>query len=270
MSNQRYNEQEMTEYLLGSSSEEDTERFDAISVTDREFADQLDATENDLVDAYIHGELTAATLERFETHYLTSALRRDKVEFARSFQTYAQQHAVPNRGTVVSKQPKRRGSLAELFFPFSELNKRPSVLPWGLVAAALVLLTFAGWWTFRGHSTRSNEVVASFLLVPPTRGSDQIPTVAITKNVTAVKMQLELESDDYPGYRVAVTEAAGGKELWQTATIKPANVEGRKVLELLFPSKTLESRNYSLVVSGVKQEGGVEIVSSYAFRVERK
>ena len=262
MSNQRYNEREMTEYLLGSSSVEDTERFDAISVTDREFADQLDATENDLVDAYIHGELTGATLERFETHYLASGLRRDKVEFARSFQTYAQRHAV--------KQPKRRGSLAEWLFPSEGPKKRQSVLPWGLVAAALVLLTFAGWWAIRSQSTRGNEVVASFLLAPPTRGSDQIPTVAITKNVTAVRMQLELESDDYPGYRVAVTEAAGGKELWQTSTIKPANMEGRKVLELLLPVNTLKNRTYSLAVSGVKQDGDVENVSSYAFRVEIK
>lgn len=260
----------MIEYLLGSSSEEDTERLDAISVTDREFANELDATENDLIDAYIHGELTGATLERFETHYLGSALRRDKVEFARSFQTYAQRHAVQNTGTFVSKQSKQRGSLAELFFPSGGPKKRQSVLPWGLVAAALVLLTFAGWWAIRSQSTRGNEVVASFLLVPPTRGSDQIPTVAITKNVTAVKMQLELESDDYPGYRVAVTEAAGGKELWQTSTIKPANVEGRKVLELLLPVNTLKIRTYSLAVSGVKQDGDAEIVSSYAFRVEIK
>jgi hypothetical protein len=270
MSNQRYNEQEMIEYLLGSSSEEDTERFDAISVTDREFSNQLDATENDLVDSYIHGELSGATLERFETHYLTSGLRRDKVEFARSFQTYAQQHAVQNTGAFDSSQPKRRGLLAEWFFPAGKPKTPRSVLPWGLVAAALVLLTFAGWWTFRDHSTTSNEVVASFLLVPPTRGSDQIPTAALTKNVTAVKMLLELESDDYPGYRVALTEVAGGKELLQTAVIKPVSVDGRKVLELLFPSKTLDFRSYSLVVSGVSQDGRVEIVSSYAFRVERK
>jgi hypothetical protein len=266
MSNQRYNEQEMTDYLLGSSSEEDTERFDAISVTDREFADQLDATENDLVDAYIHGELTGATLERFETHYLTSTPRRDKVEFARSFQTYAQQHA----GTFVSSQPKRRGLLAEWFFPSGRPKTPRSVLPWGLVATAVVLLTFAGWWAIRSQSARGNDVVASLFLVPPTRGSDQIPTVAITKNVTAVRMQLELESDDYPGYRVAVTEAAGGKELWQTSTIKPANMKGRKVLELLLPANTLKIRTYSLAVSGVKQDGAAENVSSYAFRVEIK
>jgi hypothetical protein len=47
MSDQRYNEQEIIEYLLGSASETDTERFDLLSVTDREFASQLDAVEND-------------------------------------------------------------------------------------------------------------------------------------------------------------------------------------------------------------------------------
>ncbi len=258
----------MIEYLLGSSPEEDTERFDAVSVTDREFAEQLDATENDLIDAYIQGELSGATLERFETHYLSSAFRRDKVEFARSFQTYAQQHAGQTAGTFVDNQRKQQGLLAKLVSPFGGPRKRRSVLPWGLVAAALVLLTFAGWWAIRSQSTKGGEVVASFLLVPPTRGSDQIPTVPIKKNVKTVKILLELESDDYPGYRVAVMEAADGRELWQTPTIKPADVEGRRVLELLLPAHTLKVRTYSLAVSGVNQDGDAEIVSSYTFRAE--
>lgn len=266
MSNQRYNEREMTEYLLGSSSEEDTERFDAISVTDREFANLLDATENDLIDAYVHGDLTGATLERFETHYLSSVLRRDKVEFARSFQTYAQRHAVPNPGALASKLPRRRGSLSEWFFPSSMPKGQRSFLPWGLVAAALVLLTLAGWWTLQSRPTRGRETVASFLLAPPTRGSDQIPVVAIAENTTAVRMLLELESDDYPGYQVSLTEAAGGKELWQTATLKPASKDGQKTLELLLPRNTLKSQVYSLVVSGFKADGEVEIISNYSFR----
>jgi len=266
MSDQQFNEQEILEYLLGSLSETDCERFDALSVSDQGFAEQLGASENDLVDAYVHGELTGATLERFETHYLASALRRDKVELAKSFQAYAQRHPVQNRETFVSKQPRRRGSLAEFFFPSSMGKKQPSLLPWSLVAAALVLLTLAGWWTFQSHSTRGNEVVASFVLAPPTRGNNQIPTVTLAGNTTAVRMLLELESDDYAGYRVALTEAAGEKEPWQSATLKPASTDGRKALELLLPTNTLKSQVYSLVVSGIKGDGGVEIISNYSFR----
>jgi hypothetical protein len=265
MSDQRYNEQEIIEYLLGSASETDTERFDGLSVTDRDFAAQLDATENDLVDAYIQGELTGAALERLETHYLASPLRRDKVEFARTFQTFARQQPLQSGGALSSELPTRRGALAEFFFRSGVPHEERSVLPWGLVAAALVLLTFAGWWTVHSRSTR-NEVVASFLLAPATRGSDQVPTIAVPSNVTAVRMRLKLESDDYPGYRVALTDAVGGNELWHSITLRPGSEGSGKVLEVLLPADTLKRQTYSLVVSGINADGGVEIISNYSFR----
>src|SRR5580698_5966117 len=72
-------------YLLGSASEEETARFDELSITDDEFAERLHAVENDLVDSYVNGELTGETLERFKAFYLSSEYRLEKVKFAESF-----------------------------------------------------------------------------------------------------------------------------------------------------------------------------------------
>src|SRR5215510_11018191 len=82
MEMQIYNEELIVQYLLGSLSKEETERFDKLCFVDDEFAERLSAVENDLVDAYVRGELSPATRERFRVAYLSSEERRQKVRFA--------------------------------------------------------------------------------------------------------------------------------------------------------------------------------------------
>ena len=68
-------------YLLGAPDE----RLDELAVADDDFGARLAAAENDLVDAYVRGELSPESRERFESFYLTSEERREKVRFAEAF-----------------------------------------------------------------------------------------------------------------------------------------------------------------------------------------
>src|SRR5262245_5872489 len=65
-------DKELQSYLLGLLPDEDAERLDELSIIDDQVAERLRIVEDDLVDAYVNGELTGATLERFESHYLAS------------------------------------------------------------------------------------------------------------------------------------------------------------------------------------------------------
>ncbi len=69
-------------YLLGSLSEDETERLDELSIADDRFAADLHAVEHDLVDAYASGALDEETRRRFELHYLSSSQGRAKVALA--------------------------------------------------------------------------------------------------------------------------------------------------------------------------------------------
>ena len=70
MNKQAYNDQSIIQYLLGSLPEAEAERFDELSFTDDEFAEELKAAEKELVDAYARGELAGAALEQFKSYYL--------------------------------------------------------------------------------------------------------------------------------------------------------------------------------------------------------
>lgn len=70
-------------YLLGLLPEEDTERVEELSIVDDEVASRLRVLEDDLVDAYVRGDLASDVKARFEAYYLLTERRRQKVEFAR-------------------------------------------------------------------------------------------------------------------------------------------------------------------------------------------
>jgi len=79
---------ELTQYLLGGLSERKAEQFDQLSITDDEFASRLSVVENNLVDAYVHDELSGETLQRFQSYYLSTPKRREKVKVARILACY--------------------------------------------------------------------------------------------------------------------------------------------------------------------------------------
>jgi hypothetical protein len=101
-------DQVLVQYLLGSLSEADAERLDELSVADDEFAMRLSAVENEVMDAYARGELSGQTLQRFQTFYLSTAKRREKVRFAESLFSIASQ--TPPVSARISAAPIARRS----------------------------------------------------------------------------------------------------------------------------------------------------------------
>ena len=89
---QRVDDQTLRGYLFGDLPQDATERLDELSVVDDDFAARLDTVESDLVDAYVRGELSGDTLDKFQTAYMSSPRRRERVAFARSLSSVANAH----------------------------------------------------------------------------------------------------------------------------------------------------------------------------------
>ena len=140
---QKFDDQLLVRYLLGALPHEEAERLDELSVVNDEFALRLNAVENDLVDAYVRGELSGETLERFKSSYLASMNRREKVRFAEALLALEGRTAPVTKPTAsairpssprpaedYSQQPSRRKFLTV-----------PRLVPqWALAAMVLILL----------------------------------------------------------------------------------------------------------------------------------
>src|SRR5882724_10066306 len=140
MSNSTNQNQVSTQYLLGTLPEVERERLDELSVTSQEFAESLSASEKDLIDAYAQGELSGTILAEFESHYLASPIRRERVEFAEAFQVFARKQTVfadsSIRGPAELDGKRKGGWLSRL----SIFGGQYPALQWGLAAAAVVFI----------------------------------------------------------------------------------------------------------------------------------
>jgi hypothetical protein len=150
---EKYNDQMIIQYLLGSLPERETERVEELCFIDDEFAVRLSAVENDLVDAYVRGKLSSEKLERFDSHYLASPKRRKKVKTARVFHAYAG-NAVATGQVVLSPGPSQTD--AESVKPAPHLRRLPFPFPrLVLTGAAVLALMGVGWLVFELSRLRS-------------------------------------------------------------------------------------------------------------------
>jgi hypothetical protein len=107
----------------------------------------------------------------------------------------------------------------------------------------------------------------SALLLPPTRGAGQIPTVSVAPGTDLVILLLALESDDFPVYRVGLKDLATNQTVWHSSNLEAAPSSATKTVSISFPARLLKQQNYVLELSGVPSSGRGEFISGYPIRV---
>lgn len=313
---QGYDDQALIQYLLGTLSEEEAERMDELSIADDAFAWRLSAVENDLVDAYVRGELGDDDLTQFKKSYLSSPKRLHKVEFAGALSSF------DAKAVTASAQAMPRSK------PEEQLSRGPSLWRWfsvphlvlqrGFAGAALLILLVASYLVFenaglRKQTTEEQRSHAAFdqreqelqrqlneqraanaqmakevdslrgsqpnldqlntlaaLLLPPTRGGGQLPTISVAPGTNVVVLLLALESDDFPAYRVGLKEAATNQSVWHSASLQAGPNGSNKAVVVTFPARLLKQQNYVLELSGVTSNGRAEFISGYPLRATLK
>ena len=130
---------DIREYILGKSSAEKTEQLDELSFFD-EYSDRISAAERELVDEYVNKSLSAAETLAFESHYLTSGIRRERVRFAGTLAKYS-----------AELQPATVRKTEKASF-FDLLRQRFFVLQLGAAAIVLILISIFAWVIFRDRS----------------------------------------------------------------------------------------------------------------------
>lgn len=294
---------QLVRYLLGLLPDDEAERLDQLSVSSNEVAWQLRVAEDDLVDAYVRGTLDAAAVERFESFYLSSERRRQKVKFARTFVA-----AVDRRGRAPESP-----SLHPVTVPRSKAV-------WGLAAAAAVLL-LAGF-SLReylrlrtdltvaqsvsvGLSNRASELerqlndtrladaatareleslrtrapvqgspppsaAIALVLLPQTRSLGPIPTIAVPDGANLVALELRLESNGFARYQAALKDPGTNRIIWRRDKVMARGGDRMPTVALSIPASVLKSQHYSLELNGTSASGEAEVAGSYVFQVVRR
>ena len=103
-----------------------------------------------------------------------------------------------------------------------------------------------------------------FLFPGGSRGSGGSNDVILPSRLSIVRLQLALESNDYPHY-TAVVSRAEGPVAFRKTNLKPATKQSLAVIDLRFPSTVLTNGDYIVNVDGVRP-GNSSFVATYNFR----
>lgn len=132
----------LAQYLLGELSDEMRREIEREYLADGDCLDELLAVEDDLMDEYVRGELSAREREQFEQHLLAGPGQREKLRYAQTLM----ERMPAVRTTAPAKQgpssPER-----DSWFSFYGKRKLVPVLVVGF--AAIVLVAGAAWLIMR-------------------------------------------------------------------------------------------------------------------------
>lgn len=104
--------------------------------------------------------------------------------------------------------------------------------------------------------------VIAFDLAPQ---DGQIPELGLPAGTDYVALNLELEKNEFPAYRVTVKNPTTGRVLWRTGQLKA--IENSKTVRVRLRASLFNQQNYVLEASGISASGANEDLSSYPFRV---
>lgn len=106
----------------------------------------------------------------------------------------------------------------------------------------------------------------ALVLLPQTRAVAPIPTLTVPPHADRVPVELRLESNDFPEYRIGLKDPATNQIVWRSGWIRAKSSGDQPSIAVAVPARVLKTQHYSLDLTG-RGAAGPEVVGSYAFRV---
>jgi hypothetical protein len=274
----------MVRYLLGELSDREREDLEKQYFIHQQAWEELEAVENDLIDAYVKEQLSSNERQLFESYFLRSERRRQRVEFARTLMDSKLRQETDAPGSApVSSSPALRSPSR-----FWWSNAR---LPWFASAAALVLIAFLVW---QNHRLQSQVGQLQFLqgqasdpaTVPPAhnpeiavislalspgllRGSspnNDLAKIHIGSAPSIVLLALSLERTSNSQFQLILQTPEGRVIQQMNGVHSKSSPDGTQIVTMIVPSSLLTTGDY--IIKVVASNGRrSEILDSYAFSV---
>jgi|GEM_PF-3683698 len=294
----------MTRYILGQLDDRESQELEESFFCDDAVFDALMVAEGELIEAYLHGELSDEQQALFESQLKTSPKRRARVEMARLLVAEAQRNqGFPpgsTRGGPANESGSTLGSgIAGADLPVSKPGRRTlyRALP---AAACLVMAVITGWsWqeanTARQAKTSLEELADSemkariqaqeqlaaapqnlALEVPvhPTIRSGapvpELPILEVTSERGVVTLLIRCFSlQDFPTYRLEVSLIGSNQKWIRTGMVLDDSEDAEASFLPEFSARELPAGEYEVSIFA-EGEGAQEIaLAGQRFQIEK-
>jgi hypothetical protein len=256
-------------YLLGLVPDEEMSPLEERLMSDKAFYEELLIVEDELIDQYLEGDLSASERESFENHFLLTPERQRKVRFGRALNRYiATADPLPDNDAAAEEVSEGTRDVPKpppkpwysVFLP----SQNP-ILSYSLATALVLIVAGVSWLALRSSTPREPGKVLAVTLTPGlTRGENSIKTISIPNEIGTLRLQLALTKNEYPKYRAILLSDEGSK-LWIGEALRP-ELDGR-LINVDVPAKLLKPGEYQLKLSGQIAANTFEDLDRYSFRV---
>ena len=234
--------EDLRQWLLGLMPDQESRALEERLLTDSEFYEELFIVEEELIDDYIAGQLSAGERSAFESYFMNSPERQEQFRIANALRVY-----IDDAKEVESSEEERRR------WPFAAMS----------LAAAAVVIAALVWlvpMTFRSPSTSKS---ISVVLTPggQTREGGAVQRITVPPDTGTLDLNLKLTRNDYPKYRATLLNSDGG-----TVQINE-NLSG-PTLSFSVRTQQTPSGEYQLKVDGINADGTSESADSYRFVIK--
>ena len=296
----------LVNYLLGNLTEEEQAAVEDRTFVDPDFLVAVEATEADLIDAYVHGDYSPTERRRFEQRFLASPERRKKVAFARDLarvaaETKAAEAALTTRvsrwrwlvawvreGTpafqlaaglavliciagisvLVFQNVAMRARLAALQTQERDLQARAGDLRRQLDDEQARTASLAARPAQQPANGAPAPPIASLVLLSGvSRAESDREQLLLNPSAQIANIEIQLEPrDDYPRFR-AELRTSGGEEILIRGNLARRRTAAAYTVSLDVPASALATGRYELALKGVSDDQSVQDIGYYYFTV---
>lgn len=277
------------QYLLRRLPEADVAHFEDCILEEDGCAERLREAEDDLLDDYAAGRLSADEREAVERFLLNSPDGRQRLLFARALEAMPRQSGSRDdlSGPHVDRRAAAGGSSTPGDVSPASLTRK-WIAPIGLLLAAsvaFVLLYVPASRNAAPPGAPPGDVSGSLppsvapttaerdpdqatpytvlLLAETQRGPDSTQRVSIPPGTEQLRLQLEVASDapatgEPPTYRIAVRDL-DGQELFASASLAARQVAAFRIVETMVPVRALSTGDRRVFLSRVNRDAVVPV-----------
>ena len=245
-------------YLLGTLETELQAELEERILCDPAVYEELLLLEDELIDQYVTGGLSEADRQQFETHFLITSERQNKLRFGQLLKSYLSSKTVPALSENV---------------PVSQLNQTPpsgrffSLLAVAVVVAALMGIGLLCWFAIRKPVEQPAAQQASSPLVVVQLAPSSVETKGVTVPPQGyVKLELALGNASFKNYK---SELFRENKPLQIDELRVETKGEQHIVPLTITGETLSPGDYQVKLSGVSDSGEDEFIDNYSFRVTK-
>lgn len=262
------NDDRLIRYLLGGLRGKEIASLEQQYFLDDDQFEYLHAIEDELIDRYLRGDLSARDNRRFESHFLASPLRRERVQSAKALMQAVA--PVPLRA--------RRSSFWDIHW---------QAIAWACGCVALVFAVGFSWliWENAGLQDQlaaarrslehlegnvpSRPLAVSFVLAPVQRDLSDHNRLIVPPEAQILNFSVDLPTAAQPPYR-AIFRTADGDQVGTFTDIAAQPLPIGISATIKIPSFVLSPGTYILTLQASRPGSGFEDIKSYSFTLARR